>query len=69
MDFGVYKTGRKHVLDWVSKFKRGVTSAEHAEDSERPPTKKVDENVNRMQELVLENRRITIHEVADTLET
>ena len=44
-----------------------MTSAEHAEDSERPPTNKIDENVNRMQELVLENRRITIHEVADTL--
>lgn len=61
--------GRTHVLDQVSKFKRGATSAEHAEDSERPPTNKIDEIVNGMQELVLENRRITIHEVADTLET
>jgi hypothetical protein len=47
--------GRTHVFYWVSKFKSGVTSAEHAEDSERPPTNKTDENVNQMQELVLEN--------------
>jgi hypothetical protein len=46
--------GRARVLDGVSKFKSGVTSAEHAEDSERPPTNNIDENVNRMQELVLE---------------
>lgn len=69
VDFGEYKMGRTLVLDSGSKFKSGVSSAEHAEDSERPPMNKIDENVNRMKELVLENRRITIREVADTLET
>lgn len=68
-DFGKYKMGRTNVFDWDSKFKSGVTSVEHAEVSERPPTSKIDENVNRMQEFVLENRRITIREDADTLET
>ena len=28
VDFGVFKMGRTHVLDWVSKFKNGVTPAE-----------------------------------------
>jgi hypothetical protein len=32
--------GRTRVFDWVSKFQSSVTSAEHAEDSERPPTNK-----------------------------
>jgi hypothetical protein len=60
---------RMHVFYWVSKFKSSVTTAENTEDSERPPTNKTDENVNQMQEPVLENIRITIREVADTLET
>ena len=46
-----------------------MTSDEHAKVSGRPSTSKTHENVNKMQELVLENRIITIHEVVDVLET
>jgi hypothetical protein len=49
-DFGQYKMRRTHVFHWVYKLKSSVTTTENAEDSERPPTNKTDENVNQMQE-------------------
>ena len=52
----------------VLEFRSGVTSAEDAESTGRQSTSKTDENVDPAKAFVLENRRITISEVANVLE-
>jgi hypothetical protein len=59
---------RTQVFEWFSKFKSGVTSGEDAECLEHSSTSKTDENVALVMELFLENRRTTIHQVANLLE-
>jgi DNA-binding transcriptional regulator GbsR (MarR family) len=44
-----------------------LTSVKDADHSGHPLTSKTDENVDKVKDLVLENRRITIHEVANIL--
>jgi hypothetical protein len=51
---------------WFSKFKSGVACVEDAEGLERPLRNETDENVDRVKECVLKNRRITICEVGNT---
>jgi hypothetical protein len=41
-----------------------MNSLEDAEESGRPSTSKTDENVDRVKEFVLENRRISVHEAS-----
>jgi hypothetical protein len=66
--FGEQKTGRTQVFDLFSTFKIGMTSAQDAQHLGHPPTVKTDENVDRVKQLVLENRRITICEAAHMLQ-
>jgi len=44
-----------------------LTSVKDADHSGHPLTSKTGENVDKVKDLVLENRRITIHEVANLL--
>ena len=48
-----------------------VDGREHVEDDERPgrpSTSRTDENVKKVKEMVMNNRRITIREVADDID-
>jgi len=51
----------------LSKFKSSLTTVKDADHSGHPLTSKTGENVDKVKDLVLEHRRITIHEVANIL--
>ena len=58
---------RRYTFDKLSKFWSCVTSNGDAESLGHPMARKINENVNQAEELVLRNRRITIHEVVNML--
>jgi hypothetical protein len=53
---------RTQVSEWFSKFKNSVTPAENIHNS---PPHQTEENVDPLQKLALENRRVTIHKVSN----
>jgi hypothetical protein len=53
--------GRTQVSELPLKFNRSVTPVEDSERSGRPSTGKTDKDVEQVQELVLKNKRMTIH--------
>jgi len=60
--------GRNSSFRWFSKFKSCSTYAIDSKCSGRPLTNKTDKNVGQVKEPFLKNRRISIHEVANSLE-
>lgn len=63
---GEQTMGRTEILERFSRFKTDATSKD-AQHFECPLTSKTGESVDRVKELVLQNRKITIHKVDDTL--
>jgi transposase len=63
--FGEHSLSQTGVSEWHSRFKAGRVSVEDAERSGRPSTSKTTEN-EKIRELIHEDRRRTIHELADT---
>ena len=53
---------KARVYEWYERFQGG---REDVEDNERPSTSTTDENVEKVKEMVMIDRRITIREVAD----
>jgi hypothetical protein len=64
--FGEHSLSRTAVFNLNSRFKAGRVSDEEDKCSGRPSTSKTTENVEEIQELIHEDRRRTIHELADT---
>jgi hypothetical protein len=64
--FGEHSLSRTAVFEWHSRFKAGRLSVEDNERSERPNTSKMTENVKKNREIIHEDRRRTIPELADT---
>jgi hypothetical protein len=64
--FGEYSLNRTAVFEWHSRFKAGPMSVENYKRSGRPNTSKTIENVEKIQELIHEDHRRTIHKLADT---
>jgi DNA-binding transcriptional ArsR family regulator len=64
--FGEHSLSHIAVFEWHSGFKPSQVSAEDDERSGRPSTSKTTENVEKIRELIHEERRRTIHELADT---
>jgi hypothetical protein len=58
---------KERIYEWFLNLKSSVTSVDDAECSGHPSVHKTDENVNRLKELLHENRRITVCEVAKML--
>ncbi|XP_050934319.1 zinc finger protein 280D [Lates calcarifer] len=65
--YGNEAMSRARCFEWHSRFKRGRTSLEDNERSGRPSTSTTPENVQEIERLVRQNRRITIKEIADTV--
>jgi hypothetical protein len=65
--FGKYALSRTAVFEWHSRFKAGRVSVEDDEISGRPGTSKTTENVEKIRELIHEDRLRAIHELADTV--
>jgi hypothetical protein len=65
--FGEHSLSQTAVFRCHSCFKAGRVSVEDDERSGRPSTSKTTENVKKSRELIHEDRRQTIHELADTV--
>jgi len=57
----------KTVYKWFERFRNGCESAEDEERSRCPSTSKTQENVERVSEMILSNRRLTIREISEDL--
>jgi hypothetical protein len=64
--FGEHFLSQTAVFEWHSCFKAGRVSIED-ERSGRPSTSKTTRNVGKIRELIHEDHRRTIHELADTV--
>lgn len=65
--FGECSLSRTIVFEWHARFKAGRLSFEDDERTGRPSTSKTAENVERIRELIHEDRRLTIHDLADNV--
>ena len=65
--FGEKCMSRASAFDWYKLFKEGRERVEDEERPGRPSTSINDQNINEIKKLVLENRRITIRDLVDTL--
>jgi len=55
------------VCEWHERFKSNRESVEDDERSDRPPTSKTDENINKVREMLINNRKLTSRELAEDL--
>ena len=62
--FGEDSMGHATIKEWNNRFKDGRKSAESDPRSDRPSTSRNDEVINQVHGLVLEDRRMTIRELA-----
>ena len=53
------------IKEWYNRFKDGRTSVESESHSGRPSTSRNDEVIDQVQTLVMQDRRVTIRELAD----
>ena len=60
--FGESTMSKTRVFEWYKRFKEG---REDDNSTGRPSTSTTDDNVEQVKKMILENRRITIREVAD----
>jgi hypothetical protein len=63
--FGDLIMSRKQAFQWHSQFKTGLTSADNDKHTGRPTSCTTPETVARSKELVHQDRRWTIHNVAE----
>ena len=67
--YGDNALSKRTVYEWIEKFKSGRTNVKHAEGAERPSTSSSKEKTEQAQQMILRNRRITIDELAQSLQT
>ena len=63
--FGESTMSKTRVYEWYKRFKEGREDVEDDDRPGRPSTSITDDNVEQVKKMILENRRITIREVAD----
>ena len=56
---------RRRVYEWYKRFQDGREDDEDDERHGRPSTSTIDENMEKVKEMVMNDRRVTIREVAD----
>jgi hypothetical protein len=65
--FGEDALSKTAVFERCSRFKANRVTIEEHKRSGRPSTSKTTENVQKIRELIHEDRRRTIHELTDTM--
>ena len=63
--YGESAMSKTRVYEWYKRFQDGREDVEDDERPGRPSTSTTDENVEKVKEMVMNDRRITIREVAD----
>lgn len=63
--YGESAMSKARIYEWYKRFKEGRENVKDDERPGRPSTSTTDENVKKVQEMVMNDRRITIREVAD----
>jgi len=63
--FGEPAMSKTRVLVWYKRFQDGCKDVEDDERLGRPSTSTTDESIEKVKEMVMNDRRITIREVAD----
>ena len=63
--FGDETMSQKNVNKWYKDFKEGRERVDDLQRSGRPSTSIHDQNINKIKEIVLVNRRLTIRELVD----
>ena len=63
--YGESAMSKTRVYEWYKRFQDGREDVEDDERSGRPSTSTTDENVEKVKEMVMNDRRITIREVDD----
>ena len=63
--YGECAMTKTRVYEWYKRFQDGREDVEDDERPGRPGTSTTDENVEKMKEMVMNDHRITIREVAD----
>ena len=63
--YGKSAMSKTRVYEWYKRFQDGLGDVEDDERPGRPNTWTTDENVEKVKEMVMNDRRITIREVAD----
>jgi len=66
--FGDHSLSRAQVFQWYARFKTGRTSVDDDEPTERPTSCTTPETVARIQELIRQDRRLTIRDIAEGVE-
>jgi hypothetical protein len=65
--FGDNSLGQTQTYDWYKRFKNGRTSTDDDDRLGRPSTGTTPENVAKVRDLILQDRRLTIHDLCNTL--
>ena len=63
--FGESAMSKTRVYEWYKRFQEGREEVEDDERPGRPSTSTTDENVEKVKEMIMNDRRITIREVAN----
>jgi len=63
--FGESAMSKTRVYEWYKRFQEGREDVEDDERLGRPSTSTTDENVEKVKEMIMSDRRIIIREVAD----
>ncbi|KAF7272699.1 hypothetical protein GWI33_014544 [Rhynchophorus ferrugineus] len=59
--------GISTIKDWYTKFRRGEMSTEDGERSGRPKEVVTDENIKKIDKMILNDRKLKLNEIAHTL--
>jgi transposase len=59
---------QRSVYEWIEKLKNGRTSVTHEEGAGRPSTATTDDNIERLRDVTLLDRQLTVGEVANRLQ-
>jgi len=68
VQYGNSVSPQRSVYEWIEKLKNGRTNVTHEEGAGRPSTSTTDVNIERVRNMVLLDRRLTIDEVANRLQ-
>lgn len=63
--FGEECLSKTRVYSWAKEFREGRDRVENQPHSRRPRTSVTSENVEKVEQLILDNRRITIREISE----